>query len=304
LNLTALDPLSAPMIHKAFPGGIENLREHVMELVAHLRQGYRRREEAALRPPGPGHAGRSHVRILRTHDSGNVHRSRSARPREERRIRSPPLMSVSVDSVYTCPNLVKIFIINILRLPQYAFGLGACKNLRQIDFGVFHGQRNSTKRYNLQVINKQSFTSVFRAVRRLDPRWREACMNLQHVCCPAAFDEFSTSNCEPCLRGLSRGRRSGQSRLGNDHGGSRNRARCGVAWMSRGLLRREECTAGLGGRRRFPPEQRDSAAGTALGTPKRATGLGPGWSSVHAGGPGPLGLTPLRLKTPWSSGAV
>jgi len=32
LNLTVLDPLSEPMIHKAFPGGIENLREYVMEL--------------------------------------------------------------------------------------------------------------------------------------------------------------------------------------------------------------------------------------------------------------------------------
>jgi len=32
LNLTVLDPLSEPMIHKAFPGGIEDLREYVMEL--------------------------------------------------------------------------------------------------------------------------------------------------------------------------------------------------------------------------------------------------------------------------------
>jgi len=32
MNLTVLDPLSEPMIHKAFPGGIENLREYVMEV--------------------------------------------------------------------------------------------------------------------------------------------------------------------------------------------------------------------------------------------------------------------------------
>jgi len=32
LNLTVLDPLSEPMIHKAFPGGIEDLREYVMEV--------------------------------------------------------------------------------------------------------------------------------------------------------------------------------------------------------------------------------------------------------------------------------
>ena len=31
LNLTVLDPLSEPMIHKAFPGGIEDLREYVMD---------------------------------------------------------------------------------------------------------------------------------------------------------------------------------------------------------------------------------------------------------------------------------
>ena len=32
LNLTVLDPLAEPMIHKAFPGGIEDLREYVMEI--------------------------------------------------------------------------------------------------------------------------------------------------------------------------------------------------------------------------------------------------------------------------------
>jgi thymidylate synthase len=32
LNLTIMDPLSEPMIHKAFPGGIEDLREYVMEI--------------------------------------------------------------------------------------------------------------------------------------------------------------------------------------------------------------------------------------------------------------------------------
>ena len=32
LNLTVTDPLSEPMIHKAFPGGIEDLREYVMEV--------------------------------------------------------------------------------------------------------------------------------------------------------------------------------------------------------------------------------------------------------------------------------
>ena len=32
MNITILDPLSDPMIHKAFPGGIEDLREYVMEL--------------------------------------------------------------------------------------------------------------------------------------------------------------------------------------------------------------------------------------------------------------------------------
>ena len=32
MNITVLDPLSEPMIHKAFPGGIEDLREYVMEV--------------------------------------------------------------------------------------------------------------------------------------------------------------------------------------------------------------------------------------------------------------------------------
>jgi len=32
LNLTVLDPMAEPMIHKAFPGGIEDLKEYVMEL--------------------------------------------------------------------------------------------------------------------------------------------------------------------------------------------------------------------------------------------------------------------------------
>jgi thymidylate synthase len=32
MNITVLEPLSDPMIHKAFPGGIEDLREYVMEL--------------------------------------------------------------------------------------------------------------------------------------------------------------------------------------------------------------------------------------------------------------------------------
>jgi thymidylate synthase len=32
LNLTVDDPLAEPMIHKAFPGGIEDLREYVMEV--------------------------------------------------------------------------------------------------------------------------------------------------------------------------------------------------------------------------------------------------------------------------------
>ena len=32
MNLTVLDPLAEPMIHKAFPGGIADLREYVMEV--------------------------------------------------------------------------------------------------------------------------------------------------------------------------------------------------------------------------------------------------------------------------------
>ncbi len=32
MNITVEDPLSEPMIHKAFPGGIEDLREYVMEV--------------------------------------------------------------------------------------------------------------------------------------------------------------------------------------------------------------------------------------------------------------------------------
>ncbi len=32
MNITILEPLCDPMIHRAFPGGIENLREYVMEL--------------------------------------------------------------------------------------------------------------------------------------------------------------------------------------------------------------------------------------------------------------------------------
>jgi thymidylate synthase len=32
MNITVLDPWSEPMIHKAFPGGIEDLREYVMEV--------------------------------------------------------------------------------------------------------------------------------------------------------------------------------------------------------------------------------------------------------------------------------
>jgi thymidylate synthase len=32
LNLTVLNPLAEPMIHKAFPGGIEDLREYVLEV--------------------------------------------------------------------------------------------------------------------------------------------------------------------------------------------------------------------------------------------------------------------------------
>ena len=32
MNITVLEPLSDPMIHRAFPGGIEDLKEYVMEL--------------------------------------------------------------------------------------------------------------------------------------------------------------------------------------------------------------------------------------------------------------------------------
>ena len=32
MNITVEEPLAEPMIHKAFPGGIEDLREYVMEL--------------------------------------------------------------------------------------------------------------------------------------------------------------------------------------------------------------------------------------------------------------------------------
>lgn len=32
MNITILEPESDPMIHKAFPGGIEDLKEYVMEL--------------------------------------------------------------------------------------------------------------------------------------------------------------------------------------------------------------------------------------------------------------------------------
>ncbi len=32
MNITILEPMTDPMIHKAFPGGIDNLREYVMEL--------------------------------------------------------------------------------------------------------------------------------------------------------------------------------------------------------------------------------------------------------------------------------
>ncbi|MBI3986962.1 MAG: hypothetical protein HY343_08590 [Lentisphaerae bacterium] len=32
MNITVLDPLADPMIHKAFPGGIEDLREYVLEI--------------------------------------------------------------------------------------------------------------------------------------------------------------------------------------------------------------------------------------------------------------------------------
>jgi thymidylate synthase len=33
MNITILEPFTDPMIHRAFPGGIENLREYVMELM-------------------------------------------------------------------------------------------------------------------------------------------------------------------------------------------------------------------------------------------------------------------------------
>jgi thymidylate synthase len=33
MNITILEPFADPMIHRAFPGGIENLREYVMELM-------------------------------------------------------------------------------------------------------------------------------------------------------------------------------------------------------------------------------------------------------------------------------
>jgi len=32
MNATVLEPLAEPMIHRAFPGGIEDLREYVMEV--------------------------------------------------------------------------------------------------------------------------------------------------------------------------------------------------------------------------------------------------------------------------------
>ena len=32
MNLTILEPLTEPMIHRAFPGGIEDLKEYVLEL--------------------------------------------------------------------------------------------------------------------------------------------------------------------------------------------------------------------------------------------------------------------------------
>ena len=32
MNITVLEPMTDPMIHRAFPGGIENLKEYVMEL--------------------------------------------------------------------------------------------------------------------------------------------------------------------------------------------------------------------------------------------------------------------------------
>jgi len=33
MNITILEPLADPMIHKAFPGGIEDLKEYTMELM-------------------------------------------------------------------------------------------------------------------------------------------------------------------------------------------------------------------------------------------------------------------------------
>ena len=35
MNITVKDPWADPMIHKAFPGGIENLREYVIELLGY-----------------------------------------------------------------------------------------------------------------------------------------------------------------------------------------------------------------------------------------------------------------------------
>lgn len=35
MNITVLEPFSDPMIHKAFPGGIEDLKEYVLELKGH-----------------------------------------------------------------------------------------------------------------------------------------------------------------------------------------------------------------------------------------------------------------------------
>ncbi len=32
MNATVLEPLAEPVIHRAFPGGIEDLREYVMEV--------------------------------------------------------------------------------------------------------------------------------------------------------------------------------------------------------------------------------------------------------------------------------
>ena len=41
MNITILEPLADPMIHKAFPGGIEDLREYAMELRAPRTTGSR-----------------------------------------------------------------------------------------------------------------------------------------------------------------------------------------------------------------------------------------------------------------------